>query len=454
MSTRNNAMLSKGAVRLLGRQFLKGIETRMEEGYFLEAKRLDGFLKQLNVISCEQKYSNGYNQTIYFNNTDHEVPFGLSVRARGYAPAQTGKQFRPDFQKEWKFEVKKSTHNLSRKREKFFAHIPLVDIIKKLNKRPPLLYFVPAKPLMPHVAATYQRAHYYVKNNERFRVTIDRDVRYYVFETSRTAVRIGSEDRTVRVELKFDVALLDSKLYRRVIKILHAHGAEQLLSKKQAAYDAEYQLLKRKYKKWLENSDTEIESKLSLPVNKQYIFTQLKHDFRKGKLKAFRIAKGCEDSWEHTNFARYVIAGDGSYIRLTHNGKKVVYKSNEVIARNRFGLGCILQRREIAKRAPQALLQKPYFLRLRTRKTFIVEHIITKDLYILLIDHVAAGGKDLYQLEVENISFSPSESKREKIVNDIACITQYIIKRYKLRPTRMTKLDWVKKVATVQTMHL
>ncbi len=306
--------------------------------------------------------------------------------------------------------------------------------------------FTTFKPLAPHVAATYRRDHYYLKKNGSFRITVDRDIKYYSFISLEKAVQRDSEN-IIRVEPKFPESFMNSPLHRKILRELATFNAVYPPSKRHTVYNAEYKYLKNRYKQWVSNSDTEIESKLSLSLSQQSVFTKIKNDFRKNLIKQFGLIKNHEDSWEYTNFQRYVITEDKGYIRLRQDLKHVTYKSDQVIMKDPFGLGCILKRREVDRKTPKTLLDRPFILKRRTRKTFIVKNKVNKNTYIILIDRTSVGKDYLCQIEIEHISRKPSLSQEQLIVRDIAYMTNYIIKKYPfLKPTTLTKHEWANKI--------
>lgn len=423
-------------------------EVRMEEGYFISNSDLKGFLKKLSAIAVEKKFKTPYNQTIYLNNDDHEVPFNFSVRARKYDDRTTGRKFFPNTSGEWRFEIKQSMYNMSRWREKIVLVSRLDNILKKLKNKTLSMPFPVSAYLSPHVAATYRRIHYHLRENDKFRITIDTNLKYYIFRNPKEAIKRGSEDIS-RIELKFPKNLLDSPIHKQIRGEISKLKGSRPLSKKQVAYNIQYKYLKKKYKKWPVNPDTEIEAKMLLDADKQNIFHELKNDFRGNKVKGFSLVKNHEYGWEYHTLARYIITEDGRHIRLNNDmkTKHVVYKSKQVVMNDPFGLGCILKRREIKKKnVPDNLLNKPFLLSRRSRKTFIVQNTKTKSVYIILTDRSSVDGdrKDLYQMEIEKVCSRPSLSEQKAYVEDIANITNYVIKKYKhIKPTTLTKQEWV-----------
>lgn len=417
-------------------------ENRVEEGYFINPNKLHILKNDLDKIFRIVEMKTPYNQTIYFNNKDHEVPFNFSIRARRYALKATGKKFFPPINEQWRFEIKKSEHGASRNREKVSLALPFKKICGLLKSKK-LLPFRTIRHLYPYIAATYYREHYHLKRDDNFRITIDTNTKYYLFDKSGTG-KLVREEEIVRIELKFPLNFFKSKIYNHVIQIIEKLGGSRPFSKKHSAYNLEYKYLKNKFRRWTIGPNTEIESKMLLSIEDQNIFNKIKEDFRSNKVKRFGLIKKYDYSWEYNTVARFILTKDRSHVRLNMEKREVVHKSPPVVVTNDLNLKCILKRTEIKKKAPKKMLLEPFKERRRSRKTFVVENRENKNIYIILVDRTSIEGRDLYQLEVENLSRSPSSGREKQIVGDIAFITNFILKKYKkLKPTILTKQEWV-----------
>ena len=76
----------------------------------------------------------------------------------------------------------------------------------------------------------------------------------------------------------------------------------------------------------------------------------------------------------------------------------------------------------------------------------MIQGIRNKNMYLVLIDRTSTDGtsKELYQLEIEAIETSPSSEKEIEIVEDIAAVAKYALKKFPfLKPTTLTKQKWL-----------
>lgn len=74
-----------------------------------------------------------------------------------------------------------------------------------------------------------------------------------------------------------------------------------------------------------------------------------------------------------------------------------------------------------------------------------MENRINKNSYCILIDRCTFNSDELFQMEVEGILLPPTKDKEREVIKDIAYITKRLIRKYRfLKPTTLTKLDWLK----------
>jgi len=104
---------------------------RKEERYYLSKQKADEFKKEIKEISFLRKFKDNYSKTIYFNNDEHEVPFGLSIKARKYDSFSWGKTVSLNENEMWILEIKKDILSKnSRLREKERNKLILKEIIQ------------------------------------------------------------------------------------------------------------------------------------------------------------------------------------------------------------------------------------------------------------------------------------------------------------------------------------
>lgn len=420
---------------------------RKEERYYIENSKIGDFIEEISSITHPKIFPTNYSQTLYFNNPEHEVPFEVSIKARKYDHSPWGERFELDLNEEWILEIKKDfVFENSRLREKERENLRLEEILKVLQNKNKIENVSITGPPLPYVADSYKRRHYIVKGKNGFRITVDDELKYYFFESEFNGTQTGMEDYS-RIEIKVPQDKLNSSEFHRIKKLLEELEAEPIISKKDMAYNLLSKYLRKKSNKHVEPSDTEIEAKLLLKKEDQQIFHQIKCDFYKGIIEGFEISEDFPYTLEGGRLHRYVILDDNDYKRISIKGKskRIVSKENFEVLDDPFGLNCIIKRREIKEPLSPNLLIPPSKMLYRKRKYFIVENKESKNSYCILVDRCTYDGSELFQIEIEGLLLSSARNKEKEIVKDIAYITNQLIKKYGvLKPTKLTKLNWLK----------
>ena len=418
---------------------------RKEERYFIRNSKVKEFTKKIASFTYLKNFPNNYNQTLYFNNSEHEVPFEISIKARRYTYSPWKEHFRLDPEEKWIFEIKRDlVHQNSRMRQKERENLKLKEILETLQKR--IENITITHPLRPYVADNYRRKHFIIKGGSKFRITLDDKLKYYLFDSRLGGGKIGRESFS-RVEIKVPQNKLDSLEFYRIKELLQDLGADTIVSKKDTAYNLLSEYLRKKSKKKVKPSNTEIEAKLSLSREKQQIFRQIKNDFYNGNIDGFEILKAFPYILENGKLHRYLITPHNDCLRISMKGesKRIIYKGNSEIVNDSFRLNCIIKRSEVKAPFSLNLLRLPSKTIYRKRKYFIVENRINKNDYCILIDRCTFDSDELFQMEIEGILLSPSKDEEKEVIKNIAYITKQLIKKYRfLKPTTLTKLDWLK----------
>lgn len=422
--------------------------SRIEERYYLEAHKVKEFLKELDQIASPRVFSTKYNQTIYFNNFEHEVPFDISIKARRHVDYVVGEEFELYPEEEWFFDIKKEVASfgffVKEKERKKMKLKEILEIVKNIDKIIGGTFFT--QPLRPYIFDSYERKHYVIRGDDRFRITIDSNIKYYFFETGLTAKQIGSEDY-YRVEIKVLPNELSSLEYKKIRSCLQTLGAEMITSKKDMAYNLLSKYLRKKNNRYVPQSDTEIEAKLSIDKEHQYIFHQIKKDFYDGIIPGFEVDRNFPYTLESGQLHYFINLGDGNYQRITSVGrsKKLTMKENLEIVNDPFGLNCIIKRKEVRKPVDSIPNLSSIKAIYRKRKYFIVKNKKTERNYCILIDKATYNTNELFQMEIEGLLLSPSKEEEIEVVNDIAFITNRLVEMYKcLKPTTLTKWEWIR----------
>jgi hypothetical protein len=421
------------------------MKTRKEERCYIQTSKLGEFIRGIKPITTEKEFKTGYNQTLYLNNSEHEVPFGISIKARKYSKLSWGKKIKLNLNDEWILELKKDLIiEDSRLRQKERKNLKLKDISKILQKE--TKDFSLSLPLRPCVADSYRRRHYLVKGSDDFRITIDDNLNYYFFESGLIGIKIGQEDY-IRIEVKVPPNKLKSSKFKMIRNLLLKLKAEPIISKKDTAYALLGKYLRNKFNEKTAKSDIEIEAKLSLDGRKQNIFHKIRNDFKRGRINGFGPMKGFPYILESGRLHKYIVNHQNNYIRIGLKGdsQTTTLKENSETIKDLLNLNCILKRREIKISQPKKDLNQSLRMLYRKRKYFIVQNNKNKETYCILIDRCTCGAKELFQIEIEGLTLSSLRDKEAEIIKDIAYITNKILRKYKdLKPTTQTKLDWLK----------
>lgn len=424
-------------------------ETRQEERYLMKGPWLAEFVRTLEKISKQEKFPTEYNQTLYFNNVEHEVPFGVSIKCRKYSSLPWGDSVELSPEETWILEIKSDVvggGSILRHKERKNMSLKEASEVVNSNR---VDYFQISDPITPYISDNYHRAHYLVKGNSGIRVTVDSDIEYYFFQNGVRGSRISKENYS-RVEIKIPKDSPKSPEGQMIAQKIQELNAEPIISKKDMAYNALSRFLKNKNRSYIVGpSDTEIEAKLSLDGSRQNVFHRIKKDFLEGLFEGFFVPQDYPYTLESGRLHKYVVADDG-YLRIGVSGedKTVTVKENLQLAENSYGLRCVTKRIEL-KDPPKFditdVSRLPSETVYRKRKYFIVKKKDMARDYCVMIDRTTYGGNEMYQMEIEGLLLSPSVSDEKEVVEDIAFLTSKMLKRYDaLSQTTVTKLDWLK----------
>lgn len=410
-------------------------------------------------------------RTIYFNNQNHEVPWGYSLKARQYfhRRAFEDNSFL-DNSESYFVEIKASTSEFDRTKQRFEMTLGEASVFLNDNVGVPVL----AEPLRPFVANEYERFHFTLKGGEHgnTRITCDIAPSYFLIEKN-GILRLLGEEPSLRIEIKTapQQTAPELDIFEDQLQGL---GARKTVSKKTAAFSLENHYLTRaapRLKKEL--SEVEIESKLIVTdKNPAAFFNQLTTQMR-GGLGRFVIRDAFPYVVESGSFNSYFLPKglnntEGVKVLARPTVAKAVLKSESEIIQDRYGLGCILKRKEVKGeyfpltedkleeilREQETNLGMPLVLVgeiARSRKAFWVENKKTGRVYHISIDRCQATGHSLHQLEVEYIGTSGEclDLAEGEIIRDVVDLTNKIVETYpsSVKPEPLTKLAWLRSLA-------
>jgi len=420
----------------------KAINPRLEHRFIINKQDLPEFILNILKISKRKSFKTNYNHTIYFNNKEHEVPFEISVKGRKYSESNNLGYF--NLNEKWIFEIKEDIIiNKLRLRKKHREILTLKNMINKVENISELGGISFKNKIEPYVASVYKRTHYVVNKEKGFRITIDTDTNYYLFDNLKYT-NIGQED-FVRIEIKIPKSAFDLPEINLINEYLARANAESTTSKKDTAYNylSEYLISKFNPPK---NTDTEIEAKFLLSKENQNIINDIKSDILRYKLIGFRLKSNFPYTLESGKLHRYVTVPNSNNIyriSIKGNKKKLILKNKLELMKDKFDLNCIITRREITIENNSEIINYPYKEIYRKRKYIVLENN-NQNTYAILVDRCTVAGKELYEVEVESVLFSPTKEEIDFAVEQISTIGNYLVNKYKfLTPVSLTKYDWV-----------
>ena len=224
------------------------IESSLGGRYLVNRSELPQLLKSIGEMAIEVHYNGNWNNTIYFNNTDHELYFGQTVRARRYSTPAPDANLQIAQKDKWALEQKSVLYS----KNEVLKHIQSDNyVISQIND---LLRFEHkldgvklSEALRPFIAVSSLRSSFLAKSDARFKITVDDQTKYYAFMNNYVARQIGRED-FARVELRLSEAVVSSgRVLEQFQELMHSVCAVPVISKKDAGYNMLGTNLKLKY---------------------------------------------------------------------------------------------------------------------------------------------------------------------------------------------------------------
>ncbi len=421
-------------------------QTRAEIRYYVDPAKAPKIRRALSESMNRNIFPDPYNQTLYFNNSEHEVPFTYSIRARRYENRPLKSPFRLDKHGKWIFEFKttKSVNGRFIRYKRRDDGLSLKEIIERVGKIKRLGGVQVPHKLAPYSAASYVRNHF-LENQRGIRVTVDEDLRFYKFTGDTTGKMLGKADHAI-VELKVPPHRTGSRLATDLDHMLRTHGAYHGISKKATTFNLIDDQLKRigeAYK--IPRHDTEIESKVALESDGQDVFHELRDDMSEGKVHGFRLSGDYPKVIETSRLHQYVLTPSNDYVRIEPKRQTqfLTVREELEVAEDPYQLGNVIRRRESVEPAQPTLLRQPSRTLQRKRKYFMVESVGGHTEYGIAIDRTTHRGHELYQMEIGDVLNAPTMDCEKRSVADVAAIASYLVDEYSMEPTTLTKGEWL-----------
>ncbi len=421
-------------------------QTRAEIRYYIDHRKAPRTRKILSQLMNRNIFPDPYNQTLYFNNNEHEVPFTYSIRARRYETEPLKSSFHLDRDSKWIFEFK-TTRSMNGRFVRYKRRddgLNLKDILARVGRIRKLGGVSVPHKLVPYSAASYARSHF-LESQRGIRVTVDEDVRFYKFTGDLTGRLIGRADHAI-VELKIPPHRTGSELASELQHVMRDQDARQGVSKKATTFNLiDDQLRKDGVAYKVPRHDTEIEAKIALDSDTQDVFHELRKDFSKGKVDGFRLSTRYPGVVETGKLHQYALTPTNDYVRIEHRreARYLTVKEDLELTQDPYELGNVIRRRESSQPAQPGLLKQPLRTLQRKRKYFMVEKTHGRSEYAVVIDRTTHRGHELYQMEVDDVLNAPTFDAERKSVADVASIANYLVDEYSVQPTTLTKGEWL-----------
>jgi len=416
------------------------LEHRIEKRYFSD-KSYEQVISILKKDFIYQKVSDKpYNQTIYFNTPNFDLPFELSLRARKYVKSKTG--FILNKNSIWSIESKQGIcsilgHHCKKKKE--YAKF---KVFKKIFKNYNVASNIISN-LNPIFGTKYLREHFVHKKYPHLRLSLDSSITYYFFNKSK-AIKL-SDDLFVRLELKYPKT-------EKIPKSIFTSFGKQLnlntpISKKDACHNLYNKYLFNKYNNIVPKHDLEIEAKLNISKTDQNIFIDFHRLISQNKLPNFKVYKNYPFVYETGKVQKFCISKN-KYIRYTisKGNAGVTIKNNSQVVKDKYGYNCILIRQELPGNKKDIKNTKRFKELYRKKKYFLIENINNKNTYSFCIDRCSYKNHVLYQIEIEALAESSNKFSISSKVQDILTMLTHLFKNNtQIRSTTLTKQEWLMK---------
>lgn len=419
------------------------LPSRRERRYIVRSSKQ--FLKLLSPYVKRKRFSkNEYVYTIYFNDDEHVVPFEYSIKARKYLPGFIKLPVLDDDIYFLDLKMGKGEHH----KEKIRLETTLEEATKIINEK----YSFSEIPLRPYVLVQYLRHNYIPKNMGGVRISLDTNLKYFFFpKGQREGIEIGREDDYTRIEIK-EQEQSNKDFVILIEKLLEKMNAFPIISKKFTAYD----FLKNHRMKtctqplYKELKEFEIESKLEIEheIDQEDIFYKIKTFFKDNN--DFEWSSDHPYTHETASINRYY-KKDGLFKALIKKDKaRIITKSGGEIVEDQYNLNCIMKREEVKGDRisiwSELLTSATLLGELRRkRKAFWIVNKQTKRIYHISLDCCESDNKKLYQVEVEHTGrlIKQKTTKEKSVIDDIADITHILLNNFSLKPSQLTKVDWL-----------
>lgn len=417
--------------------------SKFEYGYFVSGSRLDELINKVGKIATEKAFDQPYNQTIYFNNAEYEVPFTSSIRARRYSKEGLFENTGLDEGLAWLMELKDESDNGATVREKTQKLANLGQIISELRD-PTSLGFYSTRPLRPYAASSYKRRHFVL--GDSLRVTVDSQTEYFLVNGNLRLNKIGHEDDT-RVGLKFELTSTSKEELSKVSQLLKGFEAIRLVPKGDVAYNILSENLTRTRLKTPKSTDTHIVTRFNVARDEQQVIHRIKSDILRGIFGNFRLNAYFPATTQVTKLSNYIVdPKKETYICSAREDGNIVLKDSVETLKENADSSCVLKIKEEEQAQDEALFKMPKITLYQKTKSFFVENPANGNEYCVGLTRSKFKSDELYQLEIEWAKAFPTRSEQNYSLLDVSELARIVRARYHVEPTKDSSIAWLRKI--------
>jgi hypothetical protein len=421
--------------------------------YLIKNSELPRFLSTLERIASREDHSPKSEYVIaYLDNKKRQLGPEQTVRAISYTEPNTAADSRLFNDGSWILEQKGRSCSNARSNELYsVTNLKFSELVALAQGWTEFQGVQLSAPIMPLTAAVSQRQNYFVDGDKRLRITVDNGTTYYAFVKKLIADKIGGEYFS-RVGLKMYDQSMSGHL-PMLCALLGSAGAVPVISKKDTANNMHSARLLRESGLLKEETDTEIEAKLSISPDRQSLFNTIKTDFEFNRVRGFTIKEGFQYTLVNGKISTYLKTNDNRYVRVSTEGRErvVTTKEDSETMNDAYGLGCIVKRKELERKPESKLILSDGASLYKKTKYFIVtgnesdrDYHVSIDSCFRINNNWFSDEGSLSQIEIEATLMNPSKGQETEASKDIANVAKQLIDLHdELAPTTVTKQEWL-----------
>lgn len=416
---------------------------RREYGYFIDRSRIDELLEGIRTISKEARFTENYTRSLYFNNSEHEVPLTSSIRARSYSESPLSEATGIDTDSIWLLErnggIFEEKDNATNEKSISTLHEILDNLGAKKN---PL---GSGEPIRPYVAASSSRRQFDFEGG--FNISVSQGAQYFLLGDKLSLEKIGDEEAG-RLELRIEPGTPNLQELTKAVNLLKSLDVVRQLPKVETAYNLLGDRIRRTNFINPGQIDTEIVARFEIQRADQQSFHKIKYDVLNGFVSNFKLKPQFTGTFQSGELINYILREGGKdyllFMRDPEDGDAVVDDKVEVLSAP-SKLDRILKITKGKNEAEAKIARKSLEIVHRKEKRFVIENNGNGNEYSVCLSLNSCKDKDLFLLEVKSLMAEPTKAQERYALLDIADITKNILSRHPyLKRTEISIPKWVR----------